>query len=189
MTLGLPAPQPGPPPRIATQDRHPVPCHHDTCRLTRLAWRGRHGPIATRRSGMRGVCAGPRARARRAAGGVWVTVSIRKISLGAGYRYLMASVARGDGAEPASSPLTRYYVESGTPPGRFLGAGLAGLAGGQGVRAGSTVTEEHLFRMLGMLQDPISGEQLDRPPRVTGRPTSTASVGRGSRRVQWPGST
>ena len=117
---------------------------------------------------MRGVRAGPTARARRPAGGVWVTVSIRKISLGAGYRYLMSSVARGDGAGPTSSPLTRYYAESGTPPGRFLGAGLAGLAGGQGVRAGSTVTEEHLFRMLGMLQDPISGEQLGRSPRATG---------------------
>ena len=106
-----------------------------------------------------------------------MTVSIRKISLGAGYRYLMSSVARGDGAEPASSPLTRYYAESGTQPGRFLGAGLAGLAGGQGVRAGSMVTEEHLFRMLGMLQDPITGEQLGRPPRVTG-PTRIDRFGR-----------
>src|SRR5450759_4782366 len=90
------------------------------------------------------------------------------MTLGAGYRYLMSSVARGDGAGLTSSPLTRYYAESGTPPGRFLGTGLAGLAGGQGVRAGSTVTEEHLFRMLGMLQDPITGEQLGRSPRTTG---------------------
>jgi len=28
---------------------------------------------------------------------------------------------------------------------------------------------EHLFRMLGMLQDPVTGEQLGRPPR-RGRP-------------------
>src|SRR5450756_879616 len=90
------------------------------------------------------------------------------MTLGAGYRYLMSSVARGDGAGLTSSPLTAYYAESGTPPGRFLGTGLAGLAGGQGVRAGSTVTEEHLFRMLGMLQDPITGEQLGRPPRRSG---------------------
>ena len=51
-----------------------------------------------------------------------MTVSIRRMSLGSGYRYLMDSVARGDGAGHASSPLTRYYAESGTPPGRFLGA-------------------------------------------------------------------
>src|SRR5450759_4244768 len=90
------------------------------------------------------------------------------MTLGAGYRYLMSSVARGDGAGLTASPLTPDYPESGPPPGRFLGAGLAGLAGGQGVRAGSTVTEEHLFRMLGMLQDPITGEQLGRSPRTTG---------------------
>jgi len=33
---------------------------------------------------------------------------------------------------------------------------------------GSTVTEEYLFRMLGMLQDPITGEQLGRSPRRGG---------------------
>jgi len=31
------------------------------------------------------------------------------------------------------------------------------------------VSEEHLFRMLGMLQDPVTGQQLGRPPRP-GRP-------------------
>lgn len=93
-----------------------------------------------------------------------VTMSIRRMSLGAGYRYLMSSVARLDGGAAAVSGLTRYYAESGTPPGRFLGRGLAGLANGAGLAAGSTVTEEHLWRMLGMLQDPLTGEQLGRPP-------------------------
>src|SRR5680860_1442106 len=71
-------------------------------------------------------------------------------------------------ADAASSPpsaLVRYSAQSGTPPGRFLGQGLAGLNNGKGVLVGSTVTEEHLFRMLGMLQDPITGEQLGRSPR------------------------
>jgi len=93
-----------------------------------------------------------------------VTMSIRRMSLGAGYRYLMSSVARADGSGHAASALTRYYAESGTPPGRFLGQGLAGLNNGKGVLVGSTVTEEHLFRMLGMLQDPITGQQLGRSP-------------------------
>ena len=92
-----------------------------------------------------------------------VTMSIRRMSLGAGYRYLMSSVARADGSGHAASALTRYYAESGTPPGRFLGRGLAGLNGGNGVPVGSAVSEEHLFRMLGMLQDPITGQQLGRP--------------------------
>lgn len=91
-------------------------------------------------------------------------MSIRRMSLGEGYRYLLSSVARGDGAAYSASSLTRYYAESGTPPGWFLGAGLAGLADGSGVQAGSVVSEEHLFRMLGMLQDPASGQPLGRLP-------------------------
>ena len=97
-----------------------------------------------------------------------MTMSIRRMSLGAGYRYLMSSVARADGSGHAASALTRYYAESGTPPGRFLGRGLAGLNNGDGVLAEAHVTEEHLFRMLGMLQDPITGEQLGRSPRRGG---------------------
>ena len=118
-----------------------------------------------------------------------MTVSIRKMSLGAGYRYLMSSVARGDGAGLTSSPLTAYYAESGTPPGRFLGTGLAGLAGGQGVLAGSTVTEEHLFRMLGMLADPITGQQLGRSRGRMARHTLTGLAGCERRRVRSAGST
>ncbi len=95
-------------------------------------------------------------------------MSIRRMSLGAGYRYLMSSVARADGSGHAASALTRYYAESGTPPGRFLGRGLAGLDNGSGVAVGSPVSEEHLFRMLGMLQDPVTGEQLGRSPRRGG---------------------
>lgn len=91
-------------------------------------------------------------------------MSIRRMTLGSGYRYLMASVARGDAAGRTASPLAAYYSEPGTPPGRFLGAGLAGLDGGRGVRAGSTVSEEHLWRMLGMLQDPVTGNPLGRAP-------------------------
>jgi len=97
-----------------------------------------------------------------------VTMSIRRMSLGAGYRYLMSSVARADGSGHAASALTRYYAESGTPPGRFLGRGLAGLNDGHGVAVGSAVSEQHLFRMLRMLQDPVSGEQLGRSPRRAG---------------------
>ena len=98
-----------------------------------------------------------------------MTVSIRRMTLGSGYKYLMSSVAQSDGASQHASALTRYYAESGTPPGRFLGQGLAGLDNGHGVQVGSKVTEEHLFRMLGMLQDPMTGEQLGRPPRRGGR--------------------
>lgn len=96
-----------------------------------------------------------------------MTMSIRRMTLGAGYRYLMSSVARADEAGRASG-LTSYYAATGTPPGWFLGAGLAGLAGGAGVEPGSVVSEEALWRMLGMLQDPVTGEQLGRAPAGPG---------------------
>ena len=51
-------------------------------------------------------------------------LTIRKLSLGQGYRYLMDSIAVGDGRVDPSSELTRYYAESGTPPGRWKGNGL-----------------------------------------------------------------
>lgn len=93
-------------------------------------------------------------------------ISIRRISLGGGYRYLMESVAAGDGAAERSSPLSRYYASSGTPPGVFLGAGLADLDGGRGVETGSVVTEAHLESMLAACADPVSGEPLGGTPKA-----------------------
>ena len=87
-------------------------------------------------------------------------ISIRRISLGGGFRYLMDSVAKGDGGAEISSSLASYYAESGTPPGVFLGAGLTDLDGGAGVKAGTQVTEAHLFNMLVALCDPVSGEPV-----------------------------
>ena len=103
-------------------------------------------------------------------------MSIRRITLGSGFRYLMSSVARMDQAGPATG-LAAYYAAEGTPQGQFLGAGLAGLDGGRGVSAGSVVSEEALWRMLGMLQDPASGEALGRRPPAT-RSASIDRVGR-----------
>jgi len=92
-------------------------------------------------------------------------MSIRRMTLGSGYRYLMSSVARGDAdGGVTGSALTSYYTAVGTPPGRFLGRGLAGLDAGCGIAVHSTVTEEHLWRMLGMIQDPVTGIPLGRSP-------------------------
>ncbi|MBC9822865.1 relaxase domain-containing protein [Terrabacter sp. MAHUQ-38] len=99
------------------------------------------------------------------------------MTLGSGYRYLMSSVARGDSGGPTTSPLTGYYAEAGTPPGRFLGRGLAGLDAGRGVESGSVVTEEHLWRMLGMLQDPVTAQPLGRAPGA-GRAAPVDGLGR-----------
>jgi hypothetical protein len=80
------------------------------------------------------------------------------MTLGSGYRYLMESIAAGDGERRQSTSLTAYYAESGTP-GVFLGAGLGSLNGGRGVEKGSAVSEEHLFNMLGVCGDPTYAER------------------------------
>ena len=90
------------------------------------------------------------------------------MTAGDGYRYLLNSVVIGDRDRDAASALTRYYLESGTPPGSWIGSGLPGLSGG--VAAGAAVTEEQLRRLMGFGQDPNSGEQLGRPYRKFATP-------------------
>lgn len=46
-----------------------------------------------------------------------MTVSMRVMSAGDGYKYLLRTVAAGDGDRSPSTPLTRYYNAEGTPPG------------------------------------------------------------------------
>jgi conjugative relaxase-like TrwC/TraI family protein len=92
-------------------------------------------------------------------------MTIRRLSIGAGYKYLLKSIAVGDGPEGTDkSDLVRYYSETGTPPGVFLGAGLAGLDNGRGVVVGQSVSAENLQRMLQDCADPITGEVLGRVP-------------------------
>ena len=85
------------------------------------------------------------------------------MSGGGGYRYLLNSVVTGDGDRDAASSLTRYYLDAGTPPGTWIGSGLAGLPGV--VQLGSEVDEAQLRRLMGLGQDPNTGEQLGRPYR------------------------
>ena len=90
-----------------------------------------------------------------------MTVSMRVVYAGKGYRYLLRSVAVGDGDRKMADPLTRYYSEEGTPPGRWMGTGVSGFGDGH-ITPGSTVTEAQLVLLLGMGRDPVTGEQLGR---------------------------
>lgn len=51
-----------------------------------------------------------------------MTVSMRVMSPGDGYKYLLRSVAAADGDRSLSTPLTRYYAEEGTPSSPWLSA-------------------------------------------------------------------
>lgn len=90
-----------------------------------------------------------------------MSVSMRVVSAGDGYKYLLRTVAAADGERPLSTPLTRYYAEAGTPPGRWLGSGLPAVADGR-IDAGSRVSEAQLELLLGMGRDPGTGAPLGR---------------------------
>ncbi|MEV1130516.1 MobF family relaxase [Agromyces sp. NPDC049794] len=89
-----------------------------------------------------------------------MTVSMRVMSAGDGFRYLLRTVAAGDGDRSLSTPLTRYYSANGTPPGRWMGSGLAAL--GSTIVEGNEVSEEQLQRLIGLGCHPVSGEPLGR---------------------------
>ncbi len=90
-----------------------------------------------------------------------MTVSMRVMSAGDGYKYLLRTVAAGDGDRNLSTPLTRYYNADGTPPGRWMGSGVAALGTGQ-LCDGDEVTEAQLQLLIDMGRDPVTGVPLGR---------------------------
>ena len=90
-----------------------------------------------------------------------VTVSMRLMTAGHGYRYLLRSIAAGDGDRDLGTPLTRYYAAHGTPPGRWLGRALPRLGSGE-LQPGDVVTEEQLALLVGEGRDPVTGQPLGR---------------------------
>ena len=52
---------------------------------------------------------------------------MRVMSAGDGYKYLLRTVAAADGDRSLSTPLTRYYMEEGTPWGSKSSPVLIGL--------------------------------------------------------------
>jgi conjugative relaxase-like TrwC/TraI family protein len=87
---------------------------------------------------------------------------MRVMSAGDGYRYLLKTVVAADGNRDLTVPLARYYQEKGTPPGFWLGSGLAGLGNGE-LGTGAVVTEGQLRLLLGAGRDPVTGEPLGKP--------------------------
>ncbi|GAB3153067.1 hypothetical protein GCM10027058_21020 [Microbacterium neimengense] len=86
---------------------------------------------------------------------------MRVIYAGDGCKYLLRIVAAGDGDRSLSSPLRRDDNADGTPPGRWLGAGIATL-GGARISVGDQVSEPQLQPLGGVGRDPVTGEPLGR---------------------------
>ena len=92
---------------------------------------------------------------------------MRVMSAGDGYKYLLRTIAAADGDRSLSTPLTRYYGETGTPPGYWMGSAVTALGGGE-LAAGDRVSEAQLQLLVGMGRDPITGDPLGRAfPRYT----------------------
>lgn len=91
-----------------------------------------------------------------------MTVSISKMSV----EYYLEQVAIGDAAVAGtgSRDLTRYYTSAGAPPGRWLGAGTAGL----GIDTGTRVTARAARLLLQDSAHPETGEPLGRAPVAAG---------------------
>ena len=89
---------------------------------------------------------------------------MRVMSAGDGYKYLLRTVATGDGDRVLSTPLTRYYTEEGTPPGRWIGSAVTALGDGS-ITVGGEVSEEQLQRLVGQGRDPATDQPLGSPYR------------------------
>lgn len=73
-------------------------------------------------------------------------MSLRKISAGNGYEYLLRSVARND-EDQKPTKLADYYAAKGTPPGRWIGSGLPGFGGH--IREGDVVRDDQMAALFG----------------------------------------
>ena len=89
-------------------------------------------------------------------------MSMHRLTAGAGYQYLLRHTASGDTDRPGPDGMAGYYAQSGNPPGRWIGAGLAGLNAGAGITPGAVVTEEAMAYLYGHGHDPVSGAPLGR---------------------------
>ena len=98
---------------------------------------------------------------------------MRVMSAGDGYKYLLRTVASGDGDRSLSTPLTRYYAEKGSPPGRWLGSAVTALGSGA-ITVGDQVTETQLQLLVGMGRDPVTGDPLGSAYR--NYPTATERI-------------
>ncbi len=102
---------------------------------------------------------------------------MRVMSAGEGYKYLLSSVAVVDGDRPAGRSMVEYYTTAGTPPGYWLGSGVAALGDGW-IAPGDVVEESQLRLLLGEGCDPITGQALGRAyPQYEPRSGRTAVAG------------
>ncbi|KRF06731.1 hypothetical protein ASG88_19715 [Nocardioides sp. Soil777] len=97
-------------------------------------------------------------------------MGLHKLTAGDGYTYLTRQVAAHDATDRGHAGLADYYSEKGESPGRWWGAGLAGL----GMETGATVTEAQMKNLFGNGRHP-DAELLERAALGGGRPPRDAA--------------
>src|SRR5450756_897848 len=85
-------------------------------------------------------------------------MSMHKLTAGDDYAYLTRQVAAGDAGLDAGASLTAYYEQTGNPPGRWYGSGLAGLGGEaiSRITPGDVVTEQAMAAVFRDGHDPVT---------------------------------
>jgi TrwC relaxase len=94
---------------------------------------------------------------------VGVTMSLHKLTAGAGYDYLTRQVAALDATEKGHTGLASYYTERGESPGVWTGSGMDGI---DGLAAGDPVTAEQMRALFGCGLHPLAElrqQQLEGP--------------------------
>jgi hypothetical protein len=92
-----------------------------------------------------------------------VTMSLHKLTAGAGYDYLTRQVAALDATEKGHTGLASYYTERGESPGVWIGSGMEGI---DGLAAGDPVTAEQMQALFGCGLHPLTElrqQQLEGP--------------------------
>ncbi len=85
-----------------------------------------------------------------------MTISLKKVTAGSGYDYLIRQVAAQDSTVRIG--LAAYYEEKGEAPGDWMGSGLDGL---DGIAARDPVTEAQMKALFGNGHHPLA-DQLRR---------------------------
>ena len=94
---------------------------------------------------------------------VGVTMSMHKLTAGAGYDYLTRQVAALDATEKGHIGLASYYTARGETTGMWIGSGLDGL---DGLTVGDPVTAEQMRALFGCGLHPLAErrqQQLEGP--------------------------
>ena len=94
---------------------------------------------------------------------VGVTMSLHKLTAGAGYDYLTRQVAALDATEKGHTGLASYYAQRGETPGVWIGSGLDGI---DGLTGGDPVTAEQMRALFGCGLHPLAElrqQQLEGP--------------------------